>query len=160
MAERRIAPPGDHWQIASALKYEGESNPAGVFDTWVDLLVFAAVLGYKRDARETVRGYAKQPDPIRKEVFENHGYDAVLNLLAVETKEDINALSPTEDAEDERAQIFEELANGGLAQLEKELQGAVSYNGELLHIVQQYGQKSEEGTGYEHWIDGIIGPEQ
>jgi dnd system-associated protein 4 len=56
-----------------------------------------------------------------------------MKLIAIAATENINVISPDRaDFEQQRIQIFEEYANGGLDILERELCGAVDYTERIL----------------------------
>ena len=109
----------------------------GAFQTYADVIVFAASLGAKYQKRVPLKEISNsEPAPISLEVFISRGYDWVIKLIAVTETQDIKILS-TDDPkiEEERVRIFEEYANGGLTKLKYELRGAVDYTERLLLIL-------------------------
>ena len=88
-------------------------------------------LGFKSKHRVAFSEYAKI-DPIRQSVFENKGHHQVINLIAIAETEDPKILAFDEGAQQQRIQIFEEYANGGLEILEGVLRGASNYSEEIL----------------------------
>ena len=109
----------------------------GAFQTYADIIAFAASLGAKYQKRIKLAEISQsEPAPISLEVFISRGYDRLIKLIAVADTEDIKILS-TEDAiaEINRVQIFEEYANGGLEKLGNELRGAVDYTERLVLIL-------------------------
>ncbi len=124
---------------------QGDGN-TGPFQTYADVMVFAASLGIKRKKRVPLEEVAKKdPSPIGIEVFWSRGYDSVIKLVAIADSKDINILSPTDEkAEANRVEIFEEYANGGLEVLEDELRGSVDYADRiLLMLMAERHQKSQ-----------------
>ena len=118
----------------------------GAFQTYADVIVFAASLGAKYQKRVPLKEVShSEPAPVGLEVFISRGYEWVIKLIAVTETQDIKILS-TEDPkiEEERVQIFEEYANGGLARLRDELRGAVDYTERLLLILSSERFKEEE----------------
>lgn len=106
------------------------------FQTYADVLVFAASLGVKRRKRVVLDLIAKEPAPISMEVFLSRGYDAVLKLIAIATTANPQILTPSNpDIETQRIEIFEEYANGGLEILQDELRGAIDYTEQILLIL-------------------------
>jgi dnd system-associated protein 4 len=97
-------------------------------------MLFAAVLGAKQNQRVALGEISKkEPGPISVEIFIARGYDAVMKLIAIAATENINVISPDRvDVEQQRIQIFEEYANGGLEILHQELRGAVDYTERIL----------------------------
>ena len=106
----------------------------GPFQTYADVMVFAAALGANRKKRVPLAEISRRdPLPIDMEIFISRGYDTLIKLLAISETKDINILSPhDEDADEKRIRIFEEFANGGLEILQEELRGAVDYSDRLL----------------------------
>ena len=109
----------------------------GAFQTYADIIAFAASLGAKYQKRVPLTEISQtEPAPISLEIFISRGYDRLIKLIAVADTEDIKILS-TEDAiaQSKRVQIFEEYANGGLEKLGNELRGAVDYTERLILIL-------------------------
>ena len=109
----------------------------GAFQTYADVIAFAAGLGAKYSKRVGLTEISQtEPAPISLEVFISRGYDRLIKLIAVTDTQDIKILS-TEDAiaQATRVQIFEEYANGGLEKLGNELRGAVDYTERLILIL-------------------------
>lgn len=109
----------------------------GAFQTYADIIAFAASLGAKYQKQVKLTEISQsEPAPISLEIFISRGYDRLIKLIAVTHTEDIKILS-TEDAiaETKRVQIFEEYANGGLEKLGNELRGAVDYTERLMLIL-------------------------
>jgi dnd system-associated protein 4 len=109
----------------------------GTFQTYADIVVFAATVGAKYRRRIPFKEISNnEPSPISLDVFISRGYDSVIKLIAVTETQDIKILS-TENpqAEETRVKIFEEYANGGLEKLRDDLRGAVDYTERLLLIL-------------------------
>ncbi|MDZ8110487.1 MAG: DNA phosphorothioation-associated protein 4 [Nostoc sp. DedQUE12a] len=106
----------------------------GPFQTFADVIVFAAGLGAKHKKRVPLGEISKrEPSPIPQEQFIVRGYDTVINLLAIIETQDIKILAFNEVNNNEiRNHIFEEYANGGFEILQVELRGAVDYSERLL----------------------------
>ncbi|MGE5655634.1 MAG: DNA phosphorothioation-associated protein 4 [Actinomycetota bacterium] len=106
----------------------------GPFQTYADVMVFAATLGVKRKKRVPVKESSKrEPAPIGLEIFVSRGYDSVIKLIAVAETKDAKILSTSDaNAEEQRLTLFEEYANGGLEILREELRGAGDYLDQLL----------------------------
>ncbi|MBH8565783.1 DNA phosphorothioation-associated protein 4 [Nostoc sp. CENA67] len=117
----------------------------GPFQTFADVIVFAAALGAKHQKRVPLGEISKrEPSPIRLEYFASVGNDIVIKLLGMTETQDIKILSLNEDEYDtQRNQIFEEYANGGLEILQNELRGAVDYSERILLFL-SYERMNEE----------------
>jgi hypothetical protein len=91
-----------------------------------------------RDQADLVKSLIASPEnnspfQISIEIFISRGYDPVMKLIAIAATENINVISPDRsDVEQQRIQIFEEYANGGLDILDRELCGVVDYTERIL----------------------------
>jgi dnd system-associated protein 4 len=115
---------------------KNSANPTSPFQTYADIVTFAAVIGAKRRKRESLEKVSlKEPDPIPQEQFFTRGYESVINLLAITATADPKALASTEEYEDLRLRVFEEYANAGFRILKDELFGAEDYTKQILLIL-------------------------
>jgi dnd system-associated protein 4 len=132
MSENRIRVAKDKAALVQSLMASTDNNSP--FQTYADVILFAAVLGAKQRQRVGLGEISKkEPGPISIEIFIARGYDAVMKLIAIAATENINAISPDRaEFEQQRIQIFEEYANGGLEILQQELRGAVDYTERIL----------------------------
>jgi dnd system-associated protein 4 len=148
MGANRIRVAKDKADLVKALVVS--NNPTGPFQTYADVMVFAATLGAKRKKRSPLTAISnKEPAPIALEVFISRGYDLVLKLLALTETKDAKILSLfDETSEEKRTHIFEEYANGGLEVLRDELRGAVDYTERLLLILsaERFKKESSEDS--------------
>ncbi len=114
-------------------------DTTGPFQTYADVIAFAAALGAKRQKRVPITEIAKtEPGPISLEVFISRGYDLIIKLLALSETQNTQILSAYDpQVEEQRLVIFDEYANGGLEILREELRGAVDYTERLLLILSQ-----------------------
>jgi dnd system-associated protein 4 len=135
MGTNRIRVAKDKADLVKALV--ASDNMTGPFQTYADVMVFAAALGAKRKKRSPLGSIStKEPAPIALEVFVSRGYDLVFKLLAIAETKDAKILSLFEEnSEEQRTHIFEEYANGGLEILRDEFRGAVDYSERLLLIL-------------------------
>jgi dnd system-associated protein 4 len=117
--------------VKSLTSADGGTGP---FQTFADVIVFAAALGVKYKKRIPLGEISKrEPAPIRLEYFATMGHDILIKLLGITETQDIIILSPHgEEHEKQRNGIFEEYANGGLEILQNELRGAVDYSDRIL----------------------------
>jgi dnd system-associated protein 4 len=120
----------------------------GPFQTFADVIVFAAALGAKHKKRVTLGEISKrEPSPIPQEQFIVRGYNTVIHLIAIAETQDIKLLSIQEGNNNEkRNYIFEEYANGGLEILQSQIRGAVDYSERILLILshERFQDNSEE----------------
>jgi dnd system-associated protein 4 len=142
MGANRIRVAKDKADLVKSLAVS--ENTTGPFQTYADVMVFAATLGAKRKKRSPLGTIAKEPAAIALEVFASRGYDLVLKLLAIAETKDAKILSVfNEKSEEQRIHIFEEYANGGLEILRDEMRGAVDYSERLLLILNNERFKKE-----------------
>jgi len=149
MAETgRIRVAKDKADLVKALT--SADGATGPFQTYADVIVFAAALGAKHKKRVPLGEISKrEPAPIRLEYFASMGHDWVIKLLGITETQDIKILSLAEEEyEAKRNYIFEEYANGGLEILQSELRGAVDYSERILLLLSsertQKNQQEEE----------------
>lgn len=83
-----------------------------VFETIMDLLIFAAGVGLTKKRRSAVPGSGKAV-PVR--IFENNNKEGYIFMVALAEKKDPVALAVEHD--DETVRIFEEYAAGGLEEI-------------------------------------------
>ena len=124
------------------------NGATGPFQTFADVVVFAATLGKKRSRRVPLGEISKrEPSPIKVETFASMGYDWVIKLIGITETKDIKVISVIqEEPQTERNNIFEEYANGGLEILQTELRGAVDYSERLLLMLsaQRFMEEKQE----------------
>lgn len=119
--------------IRSLKNSETSSAP---FQTYADIVTFAAVIGAKRRKREPLDKISlKEPDPIPQEQFFTRGYESAINLLAIISIGEPKVLSSTEEYENLRLRIFEEYANAGFRILRDELSGSEDQTKQVLLIL-------------------------
>ena len=147
MGANRIRVARDKADLVKALV--ALDNTTGPFQTYADVMVFAAALGAKRKKRSPLGAISnKEPAPIALEIFVSRGYELVLKLLAIAETKEAKILSIfDEKSEEQRIHIFEEYANGGLEILRDELRGAVDYSERILLILsaERFRKESSEG---------------
>ncbi len=145
MGANRIRVAKDKADLVKALVDSGSTT--GPFQTYADVMVFAAALGAKRKKRSPLGTITKEPSPIALEVFISRGYDLVFKLLAIRETKDPKIISLLDEtSEEKRSHIFEEYANGGLEILRDELRGAVDYSERILLILsaERFKEESSE----------------
>lgn len=131
MADTRIKIAKDKADLVKSLKAESADDNTKPFQTYAEVLVFAAALGAKRDRREPFSEFSKKdPDPIPYEVFRK--YDKVVKLLAVVATKNPRVLADSAEAEESRVKIFEEYANAGLEIIDNEIKGSVDHLERIL----------------------------
>jgi len=131
MADTRVKIAKDKAELVKSLRADSADDTTKPFQTYAEVLVFAAALGAKRDRREPFAEFSKRdPDPIPYDVFRK--YDKVVKLLAVVATKNPRVLADSEEAEESRIKIFEEYANAGLEIIDNELKGSVDHLERIL----------------------------
>ena len=121
------------------------SGTTGPFQTYADVIAFAAAVGAKAKKRVPLTAIAKEPGPINLEIFVSRGYDPLIKLLATVEAQDTKILSAYDpEAESQRVEILEEYANGGLEKIEAELRGARDLSERLLLILSEARSPRQE----------------
>lgn len=146
MAVHRVRISKDKASLVEALTMEKEGR--GTFETYADVVMFAAVYGGKYQKLVPLnQGISGDPAPISLEIFISRGYEWDIKLLAIALSDDTNLLSPYDwEAQAQRVTLLEQAANGGLELLEEELRGAVDYSDRLLLLLNQARWGTAETT--------------
>jgi dnd system-associated protein 4 len=76
-------------------------------------------------------------------VFYTHNYGNLFDLLAVHRTGDARVLGSSEEAQDERATIFEGYAKTGLERMRQESTGAIDLTDYVLSLVAKYRPDKE-----------------
>ncbi|NJK66774.1 MAG: DNA phosphorothioation-associated protein 4 [Microcoleus sp. CSU_2_2] len=121
---------------------------SGPFQTYADVIAFAASLGNKRKKRLPLGEISKrEPGAIDLDIFVSRGYDMAIKLIAIAETKNPQILSHLDgELEAQRLQIFEEYANGGLEILREEFRGAADYTDRLLLFLITERDKQERST--------------
>jgi len=135
MAANKIRIAKDKADLVKSLTLS--DNNSGPFQTYADVIAFAASLGNKRKKRSPLGEISKrEPGAIDVDIFVSRGYDMAIKLIAIAETKNPQILSHLDgESEAQRLQIFEEYANGGLEILREELRGAADYSDRLLLIL-------------------------
>ncbi|MCY4302223.1 MAG: DNA phosphorothioation-associated protein 4 [Aestuariivita sp.] len=102
-----------------------------VFQTFKDVLIFAAALGFRRNNRKS---FEKTSEPIHLEFFRGDFDRTIMSVIAIEEHNDPNMLAPSSEAA--RVLCFEEYANGGLEIMKREIwDGKQDWSQGLLSLI-------------------------
>jgi dnd system-associated protein 4 len=146
----RIRVAKDKAELVKALT--SADGATGPFQTYADVIVFAAALGAKHKKQVPLGEISKrEPAPVGQEHFFIKGYDFVIKLLAMIEEQEINILSSQENYVNKSLRVFEEYANGGLEILQNELRGAVDYSDRLLLVLisERFNEKNLKDTSFD-----------
>ncbi len=147
MADKRIKIAKDKAKLVKDLKASDDTT--GPFQTYVDVMVFAAALGAKRKKRVPLVEIARDLDPIRRDYFDNNRSELLINLLAISETQDQKILADDDKSDEQRIKIFEEYANGGLEILQEELRGAVDYSERIILILSSEREKQQQEEDFD-----------
>ena len=131
MADIRIKVAKDK---ASLVKGLLATDSTGPFQTYADVVAFAASIGLKNSRRTPIEGETSksEPAPIHRESMSARGHDSLIHLIAVVATNDPKILASEENCDEKRIRLFEEYANAGLEILGGALRGSVNYTETLL----------------------------
>lgn len=138
MGDTRIKVAKDKTALVKSLR--AADNSTGPFQSYADVLVFAASLGIQKQIRKPITEYSQEIDPIRQDIFYGKGYDQVINLIAVADTNNPKVVSIDDKVEETRIKIFEEYANAGLEILENKMEGFTHYTDCILLILNESNQ--------------------
>ena len=128
MSDRRVRPPDAFSGVLEGL------ISAGAFSSKYEVLAFAAALGYRAGAAAKL---GKAGEGIRREQFEGAGLDFVWDVAAIAKSGDL--LLAANERIDERIDIFEAFACGGLQLLQTEcFEGGSDALEGLMRLVTRY----------------------
>jgi dnd system-associated protein 4 len=149
--ERRVRQPKDKAKLIEQLLDDND----GPFTTRADVMVFAAALGWSQQRRET---FKDSLEPIRYQVITRSAtVEAFINALSVlENSEDPMILS--DDHLEDRVTAFEEYANGGLADIQSELNTSHSTVKEVLSELVRRAGRAKPTTGLPPELEKLLGP--
>jgi dnd system-associated protein 4 len=139
MADARVKIAKDKAELVKALKDGSDMN--GPFQTYADVIAFAAALGANKRKRVPLQEISKELDPIRLSVFDLKGFGTLFNLLAVYYTKDPKTLANSDELEEERICIFEEYANAGLEIIEEMTKGSIDFLDHMLLFLPQNSKK-------------------
>ena len=142
MADTRIRIAKDKEKLVKALRMSDDNTAP--FQSYADVLVFAAALGMKQDRREPIREYSKEIDPIRQDIFYGKDYYQVINLLSLVNTNTPQTLAQDDKAVETKIKIFEEVANAGLEIIEEILKGSTNYSEQLLLFLNMSSSKKTD----------------
>lgn len=142
MTENRIKVAKDKARLVKELKASNDTT--GPFQTYVEVMLFAAAFGAKRKKRVPLVEIARDLEPIRRDYFDKNKCELVINLLSIFETQEGNVLADDEKIDEKRIKIFEEYANGGLEILQDELRGAVDYSERIILILSGERIKEKE----------------
>jgi dnd system-associated protein 4 len=140
MSDRLIRIAKDKADLVVKLKEE----PTTPFETYADVMVFAASLGYSRNKLIPFEGAAKKPESIRANTFSSRGYDTAINLLGISHTKNQSILGSDDESNNEKIRIFEEYANGGLEIIQDRLRGSMDYLDTILLLLASERNKSQQ----------------
>lgn len=134
MADIRVKVEKNKAELVKALRAGDGST--GTFQTYVDIVIFAASLGIQRNKYIPVKDASrKDPDPIPWEHFVSRSKNQISDLIAISRTKNPKILENDDELEAERVEIFEGYANGGLSIIEDTLQGASDFTSQILLLL-------------------------
>lgn len=144
MGDARIKVAKDKAELVQQLL--ASSDTTGPFQTYADIIAFAASLGFEEQRRTAINGEIskRDPAPIHRETFAAKGYEMILNLIAIAELDNPEILSSEEFPSTEKLKIFEEYVNGGLEILSSLMQGTIDYSEKILLKLQSESEQTQQ----------------
>lgn len=128
----------DKADFIKSLKDSDSSNSP--FQTYADILQFAAMIGFYNDRRITLGRFSrKDPDAVPQDQLRDK---FIIDLVAITESQDLSYLQQDNNADWLRTEIFQEYVNGGLEILMHRLTGSVDYTDILLLILKDIESRS------------------
>jgi dnd system-associated protein 4 len=112
---RRVRRPKDKETLFKLLTTDGESK---IFNTYKDLFMMAACIGYKYGRREP---FEQTSEAIQWPVFNEQSDLPIINSIALMETRDVNILMNDDETFDIKISIVEEYANGGLKLIQEKI---------------------------------------
>ncbi|MEO0532555.1 MAG: DNA phosphorothioation-associated protein 4 [Cyanobacteria bacterium P01_A01_bin.123] len=145
MALARIHFSEDKAEFVRSLKASDFEN--GPFQTYADIVIFSAALGYNYRKRVLLGNYSrKDPDAVLQEQLRN---PFIIQLIAIAETRDPKILSDQKENEIQRIELFEEYVNGGLEILSNELNGVVDYTEKILLMLKLAKQSNVQSQDFD-----------
>ena len=118
--------PAQYEKLVGQLIIKKDSTQ-GIFDTYVEIMVFAASIGCLMEKRMPVEKPANKPDPVREQLFMNSsgGLSHVPSLLAFYDADSVDIFDGTTASIETRVEVVEEYICGGLSVIDERLKGRV-----------------------------------
>ena len=111
---RRVKRPEDKSELMESLR---ESEDGGIFDTYKDIMLFAAALAANKGESKP---FQKSEERIQYDIFTKYSdNEALIYLLGLFRREDLSILS--DDNADERLNVLEQYANAGLEEIDSSI---------------------------------------
>jgi dnd system-associated protein 4 len=131
MAIARVKIAKDKAELVKALKDGSDMN--GPFQTYADVIAFAAALGFHQGKRLPFGEISiKDPDQVPQDQFKNK---QIIDLIALNETRDPKILLDNDTCDRQRIEIFQEYANGGFEFLSQKLMGSVDYLDQILLLL-------------------------
>lgn len=134
-----IRRPSDFDQMMDDLVLENR-----LFQTFKDLMVFAAILGYEKGIYNDCDDYKSIKDPIRLAVFRGEFDAPIINAIALAHTRDPEMLS--NEKADERHKIFECYAYGGLNLIRNQIYECPDREQAMIDLVVSFLQPKERSV--------------
>jgi len=134
---RRVKRPSSHDELLNKLT---DKEKGGIFETYKDVMLFAAALAAYNAEQKPLQG--KSSEPIDYNIFSKKSdNEALIHLLAIYNRDDITILS--DENSDERVKILEEYANAGLDIIDQKIRSSATTLDAILGLIQETGEKNK-----------------
>lgn len=147
---RRVRRNKTQEDLYKALK-EGE---AGVFESYKDVFMMAAAIGFKHGRRTPFESFA---EPIELDVFSGKTDLPVINAIALQETQDVTILLEDDGTYERKLNIVEEYANGGMEILKQHLLDSTGdpLDNLITLIYEQHNPESREDDPLETMVESL-----
>lgn len=137
MSDIRIRRPEKYEPLMKRLVKDG-----GVFDTYKDLMVFAACIGFHEGERLS---FEKTSEPVSLKIFQKDYDQTIINSIALSEEKDLTILGLKR--EQEKIKIFEEYLCKGLDSLDGYLRNQTSDEDALVQLLNEQYEEEDDLLG-------------
>ncbi len=131
----RIKKPKDKEEVINRLLFK-KTNKQGIFESYYEIMTFAASIGIKHKGDRLNNGYIEFTDSLEPV---NLGYfnQDFIDLIAIKHKNDARYLDWEDDelVISEKIKIFESYINGGLSIIEDKIQNSTNILEDITQLV-------------------------
>ena len=147
MSEKSIKRPEEFKSLIESLRLKTDKEDElknSPFKTYAQIMVFSASIGVKLCPQDFKDDYKPYDDPIRFDIFENEGFDGVINILAIYKIGNLNVLTSQSVEKDKKISIFEGYAYAGLKKLQSVLDRPGMTLDNLVEFIKEHIEEKEE----------------
>lgn len=137
---RRVKRPETREELFNLLT---DTDQTGVFETYKDVMIFAAALAAYKDKSEV---FDKSSEPIDYNIFsKSSDNEALIHLLAIYKEDNIEILAQQES--DQRVEILENYANAGLGIINQKINSSATILDAIIDLIYEVESDDDANVG-------------